>query len=246
MQTEEQRQVLDAVSHVGQCGLDNILSLPQLVVCGDQSAGKSSVLEALTDITFPTKDSICTRFATEIHLRRENKISLAIKVIPGPDRILEEQDKINVFKESINDFLDLPRVMKEAMYTMDIRKDEQPGEILQAFFPENLSNEVCGTTQPQLALVDIPGLIATHTSKLTEKDVELVAVITDRYISMPRTICLAVVSAKNDINNQKILAQVRKKFYPRGERTLGMGIEALSPSQIHLQQSLLSKQRTSS
>jgi hypothetical protein len=45
LQTDEQRKVLDIVTQVRKCGLDRILELPQLVVCGDQSAGKSSVLE---------------------------------------------------------------------------------------------------------------------------------------------------------------------------------------------------------
>lgn len=45
LQTDEQRKVLDIVTEVRKCGLDRILELPQLVVCGDQSAGKSSVLE---------------------------------------------------------------------------------------------------------------------------------------------------------------------------------------------------------
>jgi hypothetical protein len=73
LQTDEQRRVLDIVAHVRKCGLESILSLPQLVVCGDQSAGKSSVLEALTEIPFPRNDNLCTRFVTEIILRRGPK-----------------------------------------------------------------------------------------------------------------------------------------------------------------------------
>lgn len=41
LQTEEQQRVLDTVAHLRKCGLENTLPLPQLVVCGDQSAGKS-------------------------------------------------------------------------------------------------------------------------------------------------------------------------------------------------------------
>jgi hypothetical protein len=43
LQTDEQRRVLDAIAQVRKCGLESILSLPQLVVCGDQSAGKISL-----------------------------------------------------------------------------------------------------------------------------------------------------------------------------------------------------------
>ena len=70
LQTDEQRRVLDTVAQVRKCGLDSILSLPQLVVCGDQSAGKSFVLEALTEIPFPRNDNLYTRYATEIDMFR--------------------------------------------------------------------------------------------------------------------------------------------------------------------------------
>lgn len=84
--TREQREVLDIVAQLRKCGLESVLSLPQLVVCGEQSAGKSSVLEALTEIPFPRNDNLCTRFATEIILHGASSNSLTIKVIPVIER----------------------------------------------------------------------------------------------------------------------------------------------------------------
>ena len=42
----------------------------QLVIAGKQSAGKSSLLQSLTDIPFPIRDGLCTRFATRFISRR--------------------------------------------------------------------------------------------------------------------------------------------------------------------------------
>jgi GTPase SAR1 family protein len=68
LQSDEQRKVLDVVDHLRRQGLSGIVELPQIVVCGDQSSGKSSVLEAITEIPFPRNENLCTRFATEVRL----------------------------------------------------------------------------------------------------------------------------------------------------------------------------------
>ncbi|KAG0647027.1 Interferon-induced GTP-binding Mx1 [Hyphodiscus hymeniophilus] len=221
LQTDAQRQVLDTITEIRKCGLDGILELPQLVVCGDQSAGKSSVLEALTEIPFPRNDNLCTRFATEISLRRASTNSLIIKVIPDDTRPDLEKASIKDFKEAITDFDDLPRVMDLAMKIMGIDNKLDPKATPQAFAKDVLSIIIEGPTRPQLNLVDIPGLIATHTKGTTIADVEMVAEITDRYITQRRTICLAVVSATSDYANQKTLEKVRQ-VDPKGERTLGI------------------------
>ena len=221
LQTDEQRRVLDTVAQVRKCGLDSILSLPQLVVCGDQSAGKSSVLEALTEIPFPRNDNLCTRFATEINLCREKFNSLTIKIIPDPKRPSNEQTNIRTFEKSITDFAELPNIMDQAMGVMDIGVDSSSGSVPRAFARDILSITIKGPSRPQLTLVDIPGLIQTDTKGVTRADVNLVAEITDHYIIQPRTICLAVVSGANDYANQKILTKVRE-VDPEGDRTLGI------------------------
>lgn len=215
LQTDEQRRVLDTVSHVRKCGLESVLSLPQIVVCGDQSAGKSSVLEALTEIPFPRDDNLCTRFATEICLRRDPVDSLTIRVIPDSDRPQEKQEEIRRYSESITNFSDLPKIMSNARNVMGISSGGS------AFAKDTLSIEICGPHRPQLTLVDIPGLIQTSTKGVSNTDVAMVAEITDHYIKQPRTICLAVISATNDAANQPILQRVRN-FDPHGDRTLGV------------------------
>ncbi|TEA14872.1 Interferon-induced GTP-binding protein Mx [Colletotrichum sidae] len=226
LQTEDQRKVLDTIVQLRKCGLDGILSLPEIVVCGDQSAGKSSVLEALTEIPFPRNDNLCTRFATEISLRRELTESLTVRVIPDTDRSQEDQKRIKDFSESITDFEDLPLIMDAATKVMGIANDgdgstQSNQTPASAFSKDTLSIEINGPNRPQLTLIDIPGLIQSATKGVSETDVAVVAEITDRYIKRPRTICLAVVSATNDAANQPILQRVRR-FDPQGERTLGV------------------------
>lgn len=210
LQSEEQRRVLDTVSDIRKCGLDTVLSLPQIVVCGDQSSGKSSVLEALTEIPFPRADNLCTRFATEICLRRDAVSNLTIKVIPDSSRSIDEQEEIKKYSETITDFEDLPGVMENAKKVMGI------SDAGSAFAKDTLSIEIAGPDRPHLTLVDIPGLIQSSTKGVSETDVAMVSEITGRYIEQPRTICLAVISATNDAANQPILERVRK-VDPQGE-----------------------------
>lgn len=212
LQTEDQRVVLDTVSQIRKCGLDSLLSLPQIVVCGDQSAGKSSVLEALTEIPFPRNDNLCTRFATEISLRREPVTRLTIRVIPDSSRPETEKNAISDFSECITDFDQLPTIMGNAMKVMGIVDGDAPTS---AFAKDTLSIEIQGPDRPQLTLVDIPGLIQTSTKGVSEADVAMVAEITNSYIEQPRTICLAVVAATHDAANQPILQRVRK-YDPNG------------------------------
>lgn len=52
-----------------------------MVVVGDQSAGKSSVLESLTGFHFPRSVTLCTRHATEIICRREETENIVVSIL---------------------------------------------------------------------------------------------------------------------------------------------------------------------
>ena len=178
LQSEEQRLVLDTVAEVRKCGLESILALPQLVVCSNQSARKSSVLEALTEIPFPRNNKLCTRFATKIIMRRATVNSLTIKVIPDNERPSVEKELIQAFMEKITDFKELPEIIDKAIIIIGIGGTKSESS---AFAKDVLSVEIKGPTRPQLTLVNLPGLIQNETKGVTKADVELVWEITDRY-----------------------------------------------------------------
>lgn len=63
---------------------------------GNQSSGKSSLLEGMTGLSFPIASQLCTRFATQIVLKRtpDDVSSLKATIIPGPSSLdNEEQTK---------------------------------------------------------------------------------------------------------------------------------------------------------
>lgn len=77
------RAMLDKIDRLREL-VGTVIALPQIVVVGDQSSGKSSVLESLTGFSFPRATGLCTRYATQITCRREAKSSITIGIIPRP------------------------------------------------------------------------------------------------------------------------------------------------------------------
>lgn len=171
------------VVQIGKCGLNGTLPLPQFVICGDQSAGKRSILEALTGIPFPSSNILCTRFATEISLRRANIPSLTVKITLDNACPAAKKEKIKVFERSVSNFGELPEIMKEVMVVMSVSKESDPESTPRAFARDVLSIEICRLSNPQLTVVDILGLIVTATKGITKADIEIVAEITDYYIA---------------------------------------------------------------
>lgn len=77
--------LLEKIDQLFACNVGEYVDLPQLVVIGDQSSGKSSVLEALTKLPFPRESGLYTRFATQITFRRSQETHMTVSVIPAQD-----------------------------------------------------------------------------------------------------------------------------------------------------------------
>jgi GTP1/Obg family GTP-binding protein len=64
LQSDDEKRLFDIVDKLRELDVNHELRLPQLVVCGSQSSGKSSVLEAISEIPFPKGEMTCTKFVT--------------------------------------------------------------------------------------------------------------------------------------------------------------------------------------
>lgn len=120
LQSAEQQNVLNVVDSLRECGIDDVVPLLQLVVCGDQLSGKSSVLEAITEIPFPRGENLCSRFATEIVLPRLPESFITTKIIPDKARPAKEQAELTNFKLSIKNFDELSDLIESATKAMGI------------------------------------------------------------------------------------------------------------------------------
>ncbi|TPX71072.1 hypothetical protein SpCBS45565_g01349 [Spizellomyces sp. 'palustris'] len=62
------RRLIKMVNTMRDAGAHMDLDLPTIVVCGNQSVGKSSVIEALCGLVLPRNEGTCTRCVTEVRL----------------------------------------------------------------------------------------------------------------------------------------------------------------------------------
>jgi GTPase SAR1 family protein len=217
--TIDQSELLDIIDKLGEYGISGDIGLPfpQLVVCGDQSSGKSSVLEAISGRSFPKGGNVCTTFATQLALRRSVKPSVEIRIIPSSSRSEQEAKRLAAFKPSSNDignFQTIVQNAKEFLHSQIQAKED-------SYFRDVLHVTISEPSLPPLTLVDLPGIIHSAGSRQTDKDVSEVRKLVQAYIEDQNSIILAVLSAENDIENQAILGMV-KRVDPTGQRTLGI------------------------
>ncbi len=215
LQSKDHEDLLNIIDRLRSQGISRYIDLPQLIVCGDQSSGKSSVLEAVSGIRFPTKDNLCTRFATELILRRGPSTSASVTIVPNAERSDQEKAKLREFQPKIDDLEQFGTLVNDAKDIMGLDGNAKN------FSNDVLRVEVSGPKQPHLTLVDLPGLFKAGNKTQSDDEVEIVESLVRSYMKKDRSIILAVVSAKNDFANQ-VVTKYARELDPKGLRTLGI------------------------
>lgn len=217
LQSKKGRDILDIVDALRSQGMGYHVELPQIIVCGDQSSGKSSVLEALSGMAFPAKDALCTRFATELILRRSadgRGDSLKVSIIPGPERTDAERKILEDFAPDTKGS-DLASIIEQATDVMGLAGTDR------VFCTDILCVEASSPTLPHLTLVDLPGLFLAGNKDQSMADAKIVESLVLSYMEQTRSIILAVVSAKSEFGLQQVTERTRE-VDPEGHRTLGL------------------------
>ncbi|KAF0767222.1 dynamin-1-like protein [Aphis craccivora] len=192
-------------------GTKQKVDLPQIVVVGSQSSGKSSVLESLVGKSFlPRGTGIVTRAPLVLHLINptENEI--------GDNNLRKSTDWATFLHKPDVIFTDFSKVRKE----IENRTDELTGgqknitltPIVLKVFCKRLFN---------LSFVDLPGLTKVPVGGQPLDIEQQIKGLVLNFIENPNSIILAVVTANTDPATSESL-HIAKSVDPNGDRTIAV------------------------
>ncbi|KAK0509887.1 hypothetical protein JMJ35_007281 [Cladonia borealis] len=240
-QNEHSRALFDAIEKLRSCNVDRVLELPQLIIVGDQSAGKSSLLQSLTDIPFPVANNLCTRFPTRIISRRDpglqdtqTEVSIERKESSMFGHFLGVEPRhpsMDGFKRSFTTLTkaDFARVIDDATDALGIfraasaEENDIPPDTTQKrnFSDYELKIIISGPDRSHFSILDVPGIFHSPTRRVTELDRLCVDAMVSGYMKSPQSIVICVTSGTSDIPTQAIFKMVKTQD-PEGVRTVGV------------------------
>nr|CCD13521.1 unnamed protein product [Trypanosoma congolense IL3000] len=178
------------------------LNLPQIAVVGSQSAGKSSVLEAIVGKDFlPRGSGIVTR------------CPLVLQLVQLPKSNTEEWGEfLHMPGKKFYDFTQINEEIQKR--TIDVA-----GQTSITERPINL--KIYSSNVLNLTLVDLPGLVMNAVGDQPKDIDRQIKNMVTRYVSPSNTIILAISPANADLATSSSL-QIAKQLDPEGLRTVGV------------------------
>ncbi|XP_030691315.1 LOW QUALITY PROTEIN: interferon-induced GTP-binding protein Mx1-like [Globicephala melas] len=188
---EKVRPCIDLIDSLRALGVEQGLALPTIAVTGDQSSGKSSVLEALSGFALPRGSGVVTRCP----------LVLKLKTLVNED---EWKGKVS-FRDKETEISDASQVEKEISEAQVAIAGEGTG-----ISHELISLEVTSPHVPDLTLIDLPGITRIAVGN-QPADIEYqIKSLIRNYILKQETINLVVVPANVDIATVEALRMAQE------------------------------------
>uniref|UniRef100_A0A673G254 Interferon-induced GTP-binding protein Mx3-like n=1 Tax=Sinocyclocheilus rhinocerous TaxID=307959 RepID=A0A673G254_9TELE len=198
---ESIRPYIDLIDTLRSVGIHKDLALPTIVVIGDQSSGKSSVLEALSGVALPRGNGIVTRCPLELRLKK----------VPGVNwKAVLTYDKKKI------EFSDPSLVEEHVAAAQNELAGKGVGIRDELITLEVMSPDVC-----DLTLIDLPGIARVPVEGQPEDIGKQIKRLIMKYIKKHETINLVVVPCNTDIATTEAL-KMAQEVDPEGIRTVAI------------------------
>ncbi|KAH9395433.1 Dynamin-1-like protein [Tyrophagus putrescentiae] len=191
------------------------IKLPEIVVVGSQSSGKSSVLESIVGKDFlPRGAGIVTRCPLILQLQHAKKNDMTIRN--------EEEGTINLdewgkFLHSENKvYTDFEDIRQEI-----IDETERIAGSNKGISSEPINLKIFSNRVVDLTLVDLPGITKVPVGDQPQDIEDQIRELILKYISNDNSIILAVSPANTDFANSESL-KLAREVDPDGDRTLAV------------------------
>ncbi|KAI5279716.1 vacuolar protein sorting-associated protein 1, partial [Ascosphaera aggregata] len=200
-------------------GVQNPIDLPQIVVVGSQSSGKSSVLENIVGRDFlPRGSGIVTRRPLVLQL-----INRPATARTPNDEVLDTSDKeanLDEYGEFLHipgqRFYDFNKIRDEIVRETEAKIGRNAG-----ISPAPINLRIYSPNVLTLTLVDLPGLTKVPVGDQPRDIERLIRDMVMKQISKPNAIILAVTAANQDLANSDGL-KLAREVDPEGQRTIGV------------------------
>ncbi|KAJ7581757.1 P-loop containing nucleoside triphosphate hydrolase protein [Mycena floridula] len=211
------------------------LDLPCITVIGAQSAGKSSLIEAVAGISVPRDSGICTRCPMEVTMNSSDTWSCNISLRIDHDRhgqaitpvikpfgpsALTDKSEVEIWLRRAQAAILCPHLSEDTFYTKSrealqelTRTDSDMLPFCQNVVQVNLKD----SEMTDLTFVDLPGLIQNAAPHLIRMVHDLVV----RYIKGQSTIILVAIPMSDDMETQQAML-LAKENDANGDRTIGV------------------------
>ncbi|XP_067292370.1 myxovirus (influenza virus) resistance G [Pseudorasbora parva] len=199
---ESIRPYIDLIDTLRSVGIQKDLALPTIAVIGDQSSGKSSVLEALSGVALPRGSGIVTRCPLELRLK---------KVTGGVN-----WKAVLTYRDTKITFEDSSLVENHIEKAQNELAGKGVGICDELITLEVMSPDVC-----DLTLIDLPGIARVPVKGQPDDIGNQIKRLIKKFIEKQETINMVVVPCNIDIATTEAL-KMAQEVDPEGKRTVGI------------------------